>query len=127
VDVSVKWREKNISHPLAFVDLGQSDWINYELRILNYELQKKIIVLKDLIRSGDNPDGCAKEQPLKTLRASDRIRLECSETNERAFSVMKWSVKRTNDYNVMKWYNGCISPTNARRDRVKMRNKRPKK
>ncbi|MFT4972892.1 MAG: hypothetical protein ACI9JY_002098 [Saprospiraceae bacterium] len=41
VDVSVKWREKNISHPLAFFDLGQSDWINYELRILNYELQKK--------------------------------------------------------------------------------------
>lgn len=26
-----------------------------------------------------NPDGCAKEQPLKKYRAADIIRLECSE------------------------------------------------
>ena len=65
--------------------------------------------------SGANPDGCAKEQPLKKLRAADRIRLECSEMNERAFSGMKWSVKRTNDCNEMKRYTGCISPTERRK------------
>jgi len=37
---SVKRRGKNISQPLAFLDLGQS-------------------------ANGANPDGCAKEQPLK--------------------------------------------------------------
>ena len=65
--------------------------------------------------SGANPDGCAKEQPLKKLRAADIIRLECSEMNERAFSGMKWSVKRTNDCNGMKLYCGCISPTERRK------------
>ena len=49
------------------------------------------------------------------MRAADIIRLECSETNERAFSVMKWSVKRTNDCNEMKLYCGCISPTERRK------------
>ena len=65
--------------------------------------------------NGANPDGCAKEQPLKKLRAADIIRLECSETKERAFSGMKWSVKRTNDCNEMKRYCGCISPTERRK------------
>ena len=65
--------------------------------------------------SGANPDGCAKEQPLKKLRAADIIRLECSERNERAFSGMKWSVKRANDCNEMKRYCGCISPTERRK------------
>ena len=68
--------------------------------------------------SGANPDGCAKEQPLKKQRAADIIRLECSETNERAFSVMKWIVKRTNDCNEMKRYCGCISPTERREENV---------
>ena len=54
-DSSVKRRGKNISQPLAFLDLGQS-------------------------ANGANPDGCAKEQPLKILRAADIILLECSET-----------------------------------------------
>ena len=47
---SVKRREKNKSQPLAFLDLGQS-------------------------ANGANPDGCAKEQPLKKLRAADMILL----------------------------------------------------
>ena len=68
--------------------------------------------------NGANPDGCAKEQPLKTLRAADRIRLECRERKERAFSGMKWSVKRTNDCNEMKRYCGCISPTERRVETV---------
>jgi hypothetical protein len=50
---SVKRRGKNISQPLAFLIQVQSD-------------------------NGANPDGCAKEQPLKTLRAADIILLECS-------------------------------------------------
>jgi len=37
VDMSVKRRGKNISQPLAYLDLGQSDRINYELGIMNYE------------------------------------------------------------------------------------------
>jgi len=56
-----------------------------------------------------------KAPPLKKLRAADIIRLECSETKERAFSGMKWSVKRTNDCNEMKLYCGCISPTERRK------------
>ena len=52
---SVKRRGKNKRQPLAFLDLGQS-------------------------ANGANPDGCAKEQPLKILRAADIILLECSET-----------------------------------------------
>jgi hypothetical protein len=35
--------------------------------------------------------------------------------NKRAFSGMKWSVKRTNDCNGMKLYSGCISPTERRK------------
>jgi hypothetical protein len=47
--------------------------------------------------SGANPDGCAKEQPLKKHRAADLIRLEWSAMKESAFSVMKWSEKQTNE------------------------------
>jgi hypothetical protein len=65
--------------------------------------------------SGANPDGCAKEQPLKKQRAAYIIRLECSEKNERAFSGMEWSDKRMNDCNEMKRYCGCISPTERRK------------
>ena len=85
--------EKNISQPKAYLDLGQSE----------------------VFTNGANPDGCAKEQPLKTLREADIIRLECRERKERAFSEMKWSVKRTNDCNEMKRYCGCISPTERRK------------
>ena len=78
----------------------------------------KSLIKKSNEVSGANPDGCAKEQPLKKLRAADIIRLECSEMNERAFSGMKWSVKRTNDCNEMKRYCGCISPTERRVETV---------
>jgi hypothetical protein len=50
-DSSVKRRGKYKNQPLAFLDLGQSD-------------------------NGANPDGCAKEQPLKKYRAADIILLE---------------------------------------------------
>ncbi len=48
-----------------------------------------------------NPDGCAKEQPLKKYRAADIIWLECSETEPA-------------ECNEMKRYCGCISPTERR-------------
>jgi hypothetical protein len=74
----------------VFLDLGQSD-------------------------NGANPDGWAKEQPLKTLRAADTVLLECSEENESACSGMKWSGKQTNERSGMKRYCGCISPTERRK------------
>ena len=74
-----------------------------------------MFLMKMIGGNGANPDGCAKEQPLKIRRAADIIRLECSETNERAFSGMKWSVKRTNDCNGMKRYCGCNRPTERRK------------
>ena len=52
--------------------------------------------------NGANPDGWAKEQPLKTLRAADIIRLECS-------------VAQFTERNGMKRYCGCISPTERRK------------
>jgi hypothetical protein len=55
--------------------------------------------------NGANPDGCAKEQPLKKLRAADIIRLECSET-------------KLAESNGMKLYCGCISPTERRVENV---------
>ena len=77
----------------VFLDLGQSD-------------------------NGANPDGWAKEQPLKTLRAADIILLECSEEKESACSGMKWSGKQTNERSGMKRYCGCISPTERRVETV---------
>ena len=92
---SGKRREKNIRHPPRRGTL--------------------ILGKVTFLRNGANPDGCAKEQPLKKLRAADIIWLECRERKERACSVMKWSVKRTNDCNEMKLYCGCISPTERRK------------
>jgi ribosomal protein L33 len=65
--------------------------------------------------NGANPNGWAKEQPLKTRRAADIILLECSEEKERACSGMQWSGKRTIERSEMKRYCGCRSPTERRK------------
>ena len=72
-----------------------------------------MFLMKMIGGNGANPDGCAKEQPLKTLRAADIIWLNVEQRLSEAFSV--WSVKRTNDCNEMKRYYGCISPTERRK------------
>jgi len=81
---------KKYKSAIAFLDLGQS-------------------------ANGANPNGWAKEQPLKTRRAADIILLECSEEKERACSGMQWSGKRTIERSEMKRYCGCRSPTERRK------------
>ena len=51
----------------------------------------------------------------KKRRAADIIRLEWSAMKESACSGMKWSGKQTNEWNGMKRYCGCISPTERRK------------
>ena len=94
-DSSVKRRGKNIRQPEAFLDLGQSDRNRCDKR--REVTSKRVLIQRRNEGSGANPDGCAKEQPLKKHRAADLIRLEWSAMKESACSVMKWSEKQTNE------------------------------